>query len=187
MHWQSGFAEVLKYGLIIDPDLWKSLYPMNFREIDDWNTVITQASRDKIDIVRHDFYEKGIRKNLNFGHTVGHAFESFFLKKEILVTHGQAIAAGMVCEAWLSSQVYDDFDKSQLSEIVNMFDNNFDRLDISEDMIPDFLELMRQDKKVREGKMNFSLLRKIGKAIHNVELENDIVAKSIRFYIRERG
>ncbi len=186
IQWQSGFAEVLKYGLIIDHDLWKSLHPQNFRQITDWDRVISQAARDKIDIVRHDFHEKGVRKNLNFGHTIGHAIESHFLKNEIFITHGQAIAAGMICEAWLSAKVY-NFDDSQLNEIVSMFDNNFDRLDINEDQIPEFFELMRQDKKVRGGRLNFSLLRKIGKAIHNVELSNDLVANSIKFYIHERG
>ena len=91
----------------------------------------------------------------------------------------------MICEAWLSSKVY-NFDKNQLDEIVSMIDNNFDRLEINEDQIPEFLKLMRHDKKVRGGRLNFSLLRKIGKAIHNVELSNDLVVDSMKFYIYDR-
>ena len=182
IQWQSGFAEVLKYALIIDHNLWTKLYPKYFREITDWEAVITQASRDKIDIIRHDFREKGIRKNLNYGHTIGHAFESYFLQSGKFVTHGQSIAAGMICEAWLSTKLY-KFGAGQLDEIVNMFDTNFDRLDIDESVIPRLFELMQQDKKIKGGRLNFSLLRRIGKAIHNIELSNDLVVESIKFYI----
>jgi 3-dehydroquinate synthase len=180
--WQSGFAEVLKYGLIMDRELWRWLYGSHFRDISDWNKVITRAARDKIDIVRHDFMEKGIRKNLNYGHTLGHAFESFFLRTNHPVTHGQAIAAGMICEGWLSQKAY-ELDVEQLVEVVKMFDINFERLPISEENIPVLLELMRQDKKARGGILNYSLLRKIGKAIHNIEVETPLVIESLKYYI----
>jgi 3-dehydroquinate synthase len=180
--WQSGFAEVLKYGLIIDRELWNWLSGKNFKEIEDWNKVITRAARDKIDIVRHDFKEKGIRKNLNYGHTLGHAFETYFLKSGNAVTHGQAIAAGMICEGWLSMKAF-DLGEDQLQEIVHMFDINFDRLPIDESHIPELLELMRQDKKVRGGRLNYSLLRKIGKSLHNVEVSRELVVDSLKFYI----
>lgn len=179
--WQSGFAEVLKYGLIMDRDLWWSLYDKKFQDIEGWDKTISKAARDKIDIVRHDFKEKGVRKNLNFGHTIGHAFESYYLNSGESVTHGQAIAAGMICEAWLSNEIY-DIGEEQLSNIITMFDLNFERLTFDESLIPEFFELMRHDKKVRGGKMNFSLLKKIGKAIHDIELNPELVAESLRFY-----
>lgn len=179
---QSGFAEVLKYGLIIDRELWRMLLGKKIHDIDNWNDIIIKAARDKIDIVKSDFLEKGIRKNLNFGHTIGHSFESYFLKSENPITHGQAIVAGMICEAWLSQKVY-DFEDGKLNEIVNNFNINFDRLGITEELIPTFLDLMRQDKKVREGKLKFSLLRKIGKAIHHIDLSPELVIESLKFYI----
>ncbi len=182
--WQSGFAEVLKYGLIIDYELWKMLRGRRIHDIVKWNEIITKAARDKIDIVKSDFLEKGIRKNLNFGHTIGHAFESYFLKNKDAITHGQAIAAGMICEAWLSQKVY-EFEDEKLDEIVNMFDLNFDRLDIIEELIPTFIDLMRQDKKVRDGKLKFSLLRKIGKAVHHIEVGPDLVVDSLKFYMNK--
>ena len=182
--WQSGFAEVLKYGLIIDRELWKMLRGQSIHGISDWNEIIIKAARDKIDIVKSDFLEKGIRKNLNFGHTIGHSFESYFLKTDNPITHGQAVAAGMICETWLSQKIY-DFEDECLEEIVNMFDINFDRLNITEDLIPTFLDLMRQDKKVREGKLKFSLLRKIGKAVHHVEVSPEQVVESLKFYMNK--
>ena len=134
--------------------------------------------------MQRDFMEKGIRKNLNFGHTLGHAFESFFLRTNHPVTHGQAIAAGMICEGWLSQKAY-ELEAEQFVEIVRMFDINFERLPISEDNIPELLELMRQDKKARGGKLNYSLLRKIGKAIHNIEVDIPLVIESLKYYINE--
>lgn len=182
--WQSGFAEVLKYGLIIDRELWQWLYDKNYHEIDFWNKIIVKAARDKIDIVRHDFKEKGVRKNLNFGHTIGHAFESFFLKLNAPVTHGQAIAAGMICETWLSEQMM-DMECSHREEVVGMIDRNFSRLPVSENDLPTLMELMRQDKKVREGKLRFSLLKKMGKAVHDIEVSSDLVLKSLEFYMHK--
>ncbi len=184
--WQSGFAEVLKYGLIMDRELWQKLEGKNFNEVADWNMVIIKAARDKIDIVRFDTLEKGIRKNLNFGHTIGHALESFYLKSDNPVTHGMAIAAGMICEAWLSSEIF-NIECTRLKIIVNMLDKNFVRFDFTEDDIPLIMQLMKQDKKVRENKQYFSLLKKIGKAVHEIEVDNTQIIKSLEFYIKRKS
>jgi 3-dehydroquinate synthase len=180
--WQSGFAEVLKYGLIMDKELWRWIYGQHFRDVEDWNKIITRAARDKIDIVRHDFKEKGIRKNLNFGHTIGHAFESYFLNSGNAITHGQAIAAGMICEGWLSVKCC-DLEWNDVEQIVHMFDINFERLPIEASLFPTFMQIMQQDKKARGGHLNYSLLRRIGKALHNIEVEKDLVVRSLNFYI----
>jgi 3-dehydroquinate synthase len=184
-HWQSGFAEVMKYGLIMDRELWQKLHGKNFKNIADWNKVIIKAARDKIDIVRFDLMEKGIRKNLNFGHTIGHALESFFLKSENPITHGKAVAAGMICESWISSRLF-SMECTNVESIVDMIDMNFDRLDFTNDDIPRIKELMQQDKKVRNKKQNFSLLRKIGKAVHEIEVDDDMVEQSLDFYIHRK-
>ncbi|NOX87118.1 MAG: 3-dehydroquinate synthase [Chlorobi bacterium] len=185
-HWQSGFAEVLKYGLIMDRELWQWLYGKDYHEIDFWDKIIVRAARDKIDIVRHDFEEKGVRKNLNFGHTVGHAFESFFLKNNRPITHGQAIAAGMICEAYISEKLT-DLECSHKEEIVEMIDKNFSRLSVTEEDVPMLFDLMRQDKKVREGKLRFSLLKRLGKAVHDKEVGTDVVLESLEFYMHDRS
>lgn len=185
IQWQSGFAEVLKYGLIMDRELWQKLEDCNYSEVKDWNLLIIKAARDKIDIVRFDEFEKGIRKNLNFGHTIGHALESFYLKSEKPVTHGMAIAAGMICEAWLSSKIF-EFECTKLNRIINMIDKNFTRFNFTEEDIPMIMQLMKQDKKVRDNKQNFSLIRKLGKAVHEIEVNNDLIIKSIEFYINRK-
>lgn len=186
VQWQSGFAEVMKYGLIMDKELWKMLSGKNYHDLDDdWNKIITKAARDKIDIVHHDALEKGMRKNLNFGHTIGHAIESYYLMHDKPITHGQAIAAGMICETWISSKIF-DMDCTQIDEIVDMIDLNFDKFDFGEDTIPELLDLMRQDKKVRAGQLKFSLIRKIGKATHDIEVDMELVVDSIKYYINRK-
>ncbi len=185
--WQSGFAELMKYGLIMDRDLWAMLIHRNYKELDDeWNKLIMKAAKDKIDIVRFDNSEKGIRKILNFGHTIGHAIETFYLKKNDAITHGQAIAAGMICETWLSSQL-SELEGSPQCEIWKLIDKNFDRLDITEENISELLHIMKQDKKIRKGKFRFSLLRRLGKAIHDVEVDDSLVIESLQFYIQKQN
>ncbi|MBC8321574.1 MAG: 3-dehydroquinate synthase [Bacteroidetes bacterium] len=186
VQWQSGFAEVLKYGLIMDKELWQKLEGIKYNEVVDWNMVIIKAARDKIDIVRCDILEKGIRKNLNFGHTVGHSLESFYLKSANPVTHGMAIAAGMICESWLSSKIF-NIECTKLNTIVDMIDKNFNRFDFTTDDIPGIMQLMRQDKKVRENKHNFSLLRKLGKAVHEIEVDDKLIIQSLEFYVNRKS
>jgi 3-dehydroquinate synthase len=184
-YWQSGFAEVTKYALIMDRELWKMLGHRKFNEIDDWNKIIIRSAKDKIDIVRYDNSEKGIRKILNFGHTVGHAIESFYLKSGRPITHGQAIAAGMICEAWISAHM-EQLECENVEEIIKRIDYNFDRLSISEDNIPELTELMRQDKKIRGGEFMFSLLRRLGKAVHDVAVDVELIRNSLLFYINKK-
>lgn len=186
MYWQSGFAEVLKYGLILDRELWQKLEGKNYNDVDDWNMVIIKAARDKIDIIRCDTLEKGIRKNLNFGHTIGHALESFHLKSNNPITHGMAVAAGMICESWLSSKFF-SIECTHLKSIVAMIDRNFSRLSFNGDDIPIIMQLMKQDKKVRGNKHNFSLLRKLGKAVHDIEIDDDQIIQSLEFYIKRKN
>lgn len=184
-HWQSGFAEVMKYGLIMDKELWHKLDGKIYKDIENWNHIIKKAARDKIDIVRFDVYEKGMRKNLNFGHTVGHAIESYYLKSDNPVTHGVAIAAGMICEGWISSRLF-KVECTNLENIIKMIDNNFPRLEISMEDIPMIMELMKQDKKIRGNKQKLSLLRKIGKAVHDIEIDDDLIIQSLEFYIKRK-
>ena len=185
--WQSGFAEVLKYGLILDRELWHKLEDRKYSDADiNWGLVIKKAAKDKIDIVRFDTLEKGIRKNLNFGHTIGHALESYYLKTKNPVTHGMAIAAGMICEAWISSQIF-NIECTHLNTIVSMIDKNFIRFNFTETEIPVLMQLMKQDKKVRGNKQNFSLLKKLGKAVHEIEVSSDLIVQSLEYYISRKS
>ena len=182
----SGYAEMLKCGLIMDRDLWRSLSKLNYQQINDWDSLIVQSARNKVDIVRHDIHEKGIRKILNFGHTVGHAIESFYITKGQPVTHGEAVAAGMICETFISSKIY-EFECTQFNEITSVIDLNFKRFELKTKDIEELLTFMKQDKKRKGGKHNFSLLRKLGKAVHDIEVDDETIKESLIFYIEGKN
>ncbi len=185
-YWQSGFAEVTKHALIMDKELWKMLGDRNFTDIDEWNKIIIRSAKDKIDIVRYDKTETGIRKILNFGHTIGHAIESFYLKSGKPITHGRAVAAGMICESWISSKMV-ELECENVEEIINRIDLNFERLTFTEEDIPRLMLLMRQDKKIIDGDIKFSLLRKLGKAVHDVgDVNSELIHNSLLFYINNQ-
>ena len=119
----SGYAEVLKHGLIRSEEYWlKSIEKPVFKQ--DWNYIITESVKIKNDIVTNDPEEKGERKLLNFGHTIGHAIESFLLESERKILHGEAIAAGMICESFLSHQKR-DLPQAQLKEITESINSLF--------------------------------------------------------------
>ena len=183
---QSGFAEVLKYALITDLDLWEMIKSYKYDEITEWNKIIIKSAKDKMDIVKHDAFEKGIRKNLNFGHTIGHALESYYLKSGQPITHGFAIAAGMICETYISCKMF-GIECEVVNEIVSVVDKNFERVSIAEYQIPELIEIMWQDKKVRDGQLKFSLIKRLGKTVHDCAIELDLVKESLQFYIERKN
>ena len=105
---RSGFAEVIKHYLISDHSEWEKLNSLSF-EKQDWKHHVTESVKIKSAVVDRDPIEKGFRKVLNFGHTIGHALETFFLSRKnskVKVLHGEAIAAGMICELYLSEEIF---------------------------------------------------------------------------------
>ncbi|MEL7221837.1 MAG: 3-dehydroquinate synthase, partial [Bacteroidota bacterium] len=101
---RSGFAEIIKHALIADAQQWQELASNPQWNTTDWADWVARSVAIKQKIVAIDPHEKGLRKALNFGHTIGHAIESYFLETATPLLHGEAIAAGMICEAWLSAQ-----------------------------------------------------------------------------------
>jgi len=183
---RSGFAELLKYAFIGDIPLWEMMHMRHFNEMkEDLPAMISRAVRDKIQIVEEDRYETGLRKLLNFGHTVGHALETFFMGSDTPVSHGDAVAAGMICAAWISAQ-RPDLECIASDMIFRMIDRNFPRLVFSDKDIPVIMQLMQQDKKNRAGKFRFTLLHKLGKAVPDVEIPEKEVEKSLLFYLRNQ-
>ncbi|MGI4803679.1 MAG: 3-dehydroquinate synthase, partial [Janthinobacterium lividum] len=177
----SGFAEMLKHGLIADRNyfyLLKEASPQNINP-----ALIHHSVQLKNSVVLQDPEEKGLRKILNFGHTVGHAVESFSLQNDqIALTHGEAIAIGMICEAYLSTQKT-GLSVEDLQEIVTTFKTFYEKHTIKEASLPALLEIMKSDKKNTSGQINCSLLTQIGHcAIDNFCNEEEL-CKSLKFYI----
>lgn len=176
----SGTAEMLKHGLIADVDYWNEL------KISDLTAptaaLVHQSVSIKNNIVINDPREKGIRKALNFGHTIGHAVETWALENdENPLTHGEAIAIGMICESWLSWKKT-GLSQAALDEIVQVFTNLYPHYEIAADCHSELYSLMQKDKKNHGSKINCSLIKAIGvSAIDNICTEEELCS-SLQFY-----
>ena len=159
----SGYAEMLKHGLISDNKHWAELVGFNLAQPDlaQLQRMVAESIKVKERIVTEDPHEHGIRKALNLGHTVGHALESFAMKHGRPVLHGYAVAYGMVCELYLSARKT-GFPTDKMHQTVRFILDHYGRLPYTCDDYPELLELMRHDKKNTSGIINFTLLGGIG-------------------------
>ncbi|MFL5762541.1 MAG: 3-dehydroquinate synthase [Bacteroidia bacterium] len=182
----SGFAEIIKHALIADRDYWKKVRNADFADLDSFDDLITTSIHIKNTIVTEDPREQGIRKVLNFGHTVGHALETFFLEQENKnkLLHGEAIAAGMICEAYLSHKIC-RLSLAELEEITEFIFSKYKTLKLDENDLHRLIELMRHDKKNDKGDINFSLLSGIGKCEINKKAKADQIIASLKYYTEQ--
>ena len=164
---KSGFAEVVKHALITDKNLWDHLKNNPIQDLD-WEEIIESSIQIKNKIVMSDPKEKGERKKLNFGHTFGHAIESYYLQKGTPILHGEAIFMGIILESELSS-----LSVLEKNDIKNYILSNF-----SLPYTPaksNLLNFLRNDKKNFEEKINFSLLEGIGGCtVNNLFSEDEL-------------
>ncbi|MGI4751256.1 MAG: 3-dehydroquinate synthase [Janthinobacterium lividum] len=177
----SGFAEMLKHGLIADRNYFYLLKEASPDHI--VPALIRHSVQLKNNVVLQDPEEKGLRKILNFGHTVGHAVESFSLVEgKNPLSHGEAIAIGMICEAFLSTQKT-GLSVEELKEITATFKQFYEKHTIKEASIPALVEIMKSDKKNTSGQINCSLLTQIGQCAIDCFCTEDELCKSLEFYI----
>ena len=179
---RSGFAEVIKHGLIADSNYFHELIQNGINQ-PDWGAVIEHSVHIKEEVVKNDPKEAGLRKVLNFGHTVGHAIESYHLKTDHPLLHGEAIAIGMVCEAFLSTKLC-GLTSEELDTITSTIVKIFEKVDIDKKSIPDIMEIMYQDKKNKNGLLNHSLIQRIGVATHDVVVDEKDVIDSLFYYLQ---
>ncbi|MCR5270984.1 MAG: 3-dehydroquinate synthase [Prevotella sp.] len=156
----SGYAEMLKHGLISTEKHWADLLNFDLDDVEKLGAIVGESVEVKQHIVTEDPTEKGIRKALNLGHTVGHAFESLALQRQP-VLHGYAVAWGLVCELYLSV-AKTGFPVDKMRQTVKFIFDNYGRMPITCDDYPTLLELMTHDKKNVGGQINFTLLGGIG-------------------------
>lgn len=157
----SGFGEVLKHALIQDKMQWDKISKWESLKEVDWLPIIKHSIQIKNKIVQQDPKEQNIRKSLNFGHTIGHALESMSFQIEPVLLHGEAIALGMIAESYLSYKAL-GLPKKELEQITKVILKIYDFPSSPALEHPSFFKLMQQDKKNEEGKINFTLLNKIG-------------------------
>ncbi len=172
----SGWAEVVKHGLIAKPDLWKQIQKSTPAELNRANEWLIPSLEVKRHIVEKDPKEQSLRKLLNFGHTIGHALESLRLGTEEELLHGEAIAFGMACEAKLSHQL-GLLPKQQLQEILNYLAKHYTLRNIKKNEREAFARYLSRDKKNRAGKIQLALIGPIGRGHVEIELPAEDLLK----------
>lgn len=176
----SGFAEMVKHGLIYDKNYFEELKSIDLRQIDD--SFIVRSVEIKNDVVTGDPTEKGLRKILNFGHTIGHAIESYSLAHDSFpLLHGEAIAIGMISEAYLSHRVK-GLTLDELNEITAYLLKLFPKYTFSESIYDKLVGYMLNDKKNTNGNIGFALLERIGVCAFDIYVQKELIFEALDYY-----
>ena len=173
---RSGYAEMLKHGLIADDTMWAELINFNIAQpnLHQLAFMLDKSVRIKERIVAEDPHEKGIRKALNLGHTFGHAFESWAMKRQPIL-HGYAVAFGLIAELYLAT-TQTDFPTERMRQTVNFIRAYYGSLPITCNDYPELIELMHHDKKNRGNEINVTLLGGIG----DIRIDQTITEEDIK-------
>lgn len=177
---RSGYAEVIKHTLISDAEMWKVISGRSLHD-QNWEELIRHSVDFKARVTAEDPREKGLRKVLNAGHTIGHALESHFLSVSKRILHGEAVAAGLVAEGWIARQK-NMLTEDELHSIIAHIRAVFGKIELTRDQIKRISTLVRQDKKNKDNKILCVLLKGIGSAVWDVEISVDDVNDALSFY-----
>lgn len=184
----SGYAEMLKHGIISTTEHWAELLNFDMNQIDYkvLQELVAKSVKIKEDIVEQDPFEKGIRKALNLGHTVGHAFESLALENNRPVLHGYAVAWGIVCELYFSYYKV-GFPKDKLRQTIQFIKENYGVLTFDCKQYDRLYEFMTHDKKNSAGIINFTLMGEIGDIRINQSANKEEIFDILDFYRETMG
>ena len=179
----SGYAEMLKHGLISTQQHLTELLALDTELIDyqQLQQLVAQSVAVKENIVAQDPHEHGIRKALNLGHTIGHAFESQALAEGRPVLHGYAVAWGLVCELYLS-YIKTGFPKEIMWQVVQFIKSNYGGFAFNCKQYHELYDLMKHDKKNKGGVINFTLLNGVGDICLNQTADKDTIFEVFDFY-----
>lgn len=178
----SGYAEILKYALINDKELWQVLKKQHIENFHSLEDLIMFSVLIKSEIVEADPQEHEKRKFLNFGHTIGHAFESLMHQKENPVNHGEAIAAGLICETYLS-HIVNNLSENHLQDIAETIRLNFLDIPLVDSDIPKLLDIMKNDKKNKQDKINCTLLSDISQCHYDQFVPQELLRDALNYYV----
>lgn len=188
---KAGLAEVIKHYLIADRSAFKEFFelifpqpykPYNFRKVIDWDKLVEKNVAIKSKIVAGDKFETGNRKALNFGHTVGHAVETYFLNKGRNILHGEAVSIGVLCESLISAKV-GLLPRKYFTKVFFLTGTLYpDNLYFAPQAIPVLLRLMKQDKKNAAGNIQFTLLKNVGRYSINNVVDEKIIVEALSYY-----
>lgn len=179
----SGYAEMLKHGLISDERTWAELVTFDLEnpDLSQLQRMVADSIKVKERIVETDPHEHGIRKALNLGHTMGHAFESFAMRRGTPILHGYAVAYGMISELYMSARKT-AFPTDRMHQTVRFIRENYGTLNITCDDYPTLIELMHHDKKNTSGIINFTLLGNVGDIRINQTATEEEIKEALDFF-----
>jgi 3-dehydroquinate synthase len=179
----SGYAEMLKHGLIHSTKYWNDVKAIDETNIEDLEDLLWKSVLIKNEVITEDPLEKGIRKTLNYGHTLGHAIESFCLenKRTNTLLHGEAVAIGMILASYISNKLI-GFPEGTLSDISLHILKKFPKTTFDDSEINEIINLLKYDKKNDKGKVLFVLLKDIGIPKINCEVPNKLIIEAFEYY-----
>ncbi len=176
----SGYAEMLKHGLIADKIYWEQLTNSDFKK--NMPDLIKKSVMIKNSIITKDPNEKGLRKILNFGHTLGHAIESYLnYQKKQNISHGHAIALGMILATYISHHKK-NMELTEVNSIKRILVSKFKRIRFSPTDVNEIIKFLRFDKKNTEGTPGFVLLKTIGKALYDFKVPETLIKEAFEYY-----
>ncbi|RDK83487.1 3-dehydroquinate synthase [Marinirhabdus gelatinilytica] len=180
---RSGYAEMLKHGLIASEEYWESLKDFDTTNTETTEAFIWESIKIKNEVVTKDPTEKGLRKTLNYGHTLGHAIESYFLEnpEKATLLHGEAIAVGMVLANYISAEK-EGFPQQKLLATTTTFLSIYNRVAFNQTDVEEIIKLLKFDKKNTNGNINFVLLEDFGKYVIDKVVDNTVIHQAFAFY-----
>ena len=180
---KSGLAEIIKYGLTYDVKIWNEITNFEELSLENITKLIHRSIEIKNEVVTEDPKEQGLRKVLNFGHTLGHAIESYFLDSEDKekLTHGEAIAIGMITEAYISNKLL-DFPESEVEKIKKESLDIYDKVQINTSDYDGIMELLIHDKKNVGGQVNFVLLTNYENFKFDCKVDKELLIEALDYY-----
>lgn len=179
----SGYAEMLKHGLLSSVEHWNEVLSLDLDhcQTESFGEAVLHSMLVKENIVQQDPTEKGLRKALNLGHTIGHAFESLSHHRKEPVLHGFAVAWGLVCELYLSAKLL-HFPHARLQEAITCIKETYGAFHFTCEDYPFLLEAMHHDKKNHDAAIRFALLSDIGNIHIDQSAEEKLIEESLDFY-----
>lgn len=180
---RSGFAEVLKHALIFDKNYWAEVKHLDIRDpAVAWPEIVAKSVEIKRKVVLDDMYESGVRKILNFGHTIGHAIEAYSLGHDpSSLLHGEAIAIGMICEAYLAHKT-EQLSTAEMREVTETLLHYFPEYPLMQADHQELLQIMKHDKKNAGELISFSLIYEIGECDFDKNVPVQLIKESFEYY-----
>ena len=176
---KSGFAEIIKHCLIKDSFKFDEISNNLEWEKNNWNDLVNHSIDIKSQVVKLDLKEVGFRKILNYGHTLGHAIETTYMSKQNKLLHGEAIAIGMICEAYISFY-FNKLTKDELNKISNFITKIFNLQEIN--YFEEIIKHTFQDKKNVNQKIRTCVLNGIGDCEYDIEINPNLILDSLEYY-----